>query len=266
MLLAIDVVIRARAATANSARRCHSRLQPVIGHKLPTLPIANRMDFQLDERLRAHGDARATDSRAVKRTAEEVTLISRLRSRAPRWTLLVGAVALTVVAVADGIGFLIFSRAASDPLTRADAVVVLAGEHDGREDYGVELARAGIAPVVVLSDPYKTDDPVMRRLCAGAPGIETICERPPSFTTRGEASMARRLADERQWKRVMVVTWRFHLYRARMIFSQCFSSSPGAVMMRDVPRSYSYDLAQWQQIYLYQYGALAKATAQGPCI
>jgi uncharacterized SAM-binding protein YcdF (DUF218 family) len=73
------------------------------------------------------------------------------------------------------------------------------------------------------------------------------------------------LANVQHWQRVMVVTWRFHLFRARLVFSQCFSNSPGAVVMREVPRQYSYGPVQWEHTYLYQFGALAKAVALGPC-
>ena len=37
--------------------------------------------------------------------------------------------------------------------------------------------------------------------------------------------------------RVVVVTWRYHIPRARIVFKQCFSSEPGAVIMRPAPRT-----------------------------
>jgi uncharacterized SAM-binding protein YcdF (DUF218 family) len=178
----------------------------------------------------------------------------------------VGAAALVALAVLMGIcGIALFTNAKVDPLQRADAVVVLGGEHDGREDYGVELARSGWAPTVVISDAYPENDPVMQRVCKPVPSIEVICARAPSLTTRGEAEMMRRLAAQRSWSKIIVVTWRYHLPRARLIFQQCFSPNSGAVVMEAVPRRYDYSPAHWQFIYAYQYAAFAKAEAMGDC-
>jgi uncharacterized SAM-binding protein YcdF (DUF218 family) len=171
---------------------------------------------------------------------------------------------VAVLVLVGATGFAVFTDATEDPLKRVDAGVVLAGDHDGREDDGVELARRGLAQAVVLSDPYSTSDYVMRHACNEIiPGVEVICARPLTQTTRGEASMVRRLADTRGWRSIIVVSWRFHLPRARMIFSQCFADSPDAVIMRAVPRAYRFNLAEWEYTYLYQYGAMVKALAQG---
>lgn len=162
-------------------------------------------------------------------------------------------------------GTILFARATADPLKRADAIVVLGGEHDGREAYGVKLAEQGYAPTVVLSNPYPIRDKVMQTVCAPRDDIEVICRAPVPSTTRGEAMMTRRLADERGWRSVIVVSWRYHLPRARKIFEECFVTPGDSVIMRDVPRSYPYSVARWQYTYLYQYGGWVKAELQGPC-
>jgi uncharacterized SAM-binding protein YcdF (DUF218 family) len=74
--------------------------------------------------------------------------------------------------------------------------------------------------------------------------------------------MVRQLAVKRRWRPILVVSWRFHLPRARMTFSQCFSDSPEAVTMRAVPCAYRFSLAQREFTYLYQYGCMVKALAQ----
>lgn len=172
-------------------------------------------------------------------------------------------VALTALLGVSGIA--LFTNAKVDPLQHADAVVVLGGEHDGREDYGIQLARSGWAPTVVISDAYGKNDTVMRRVCKPQSRIEVICARAPERTTRGEAEMMHTLAVKRSWSRIIVVTWRYHLPRARLIFRQCFSSNPSAVVMDAVPRRYDYSLARWQFIYAYQYAAFAKAEVMGKC-
>jgi uncharacterized SAM-binding protein YcdF (DUF218 family) len=173
---------------------------------------------------------------------------------------------VTVLLVDMGIsGYLMFTNATEDPLQKADAIIVLGGEHDGREDYAISLARQGLARTVVISNPYGDGDPVMKRVCTSTTRVEVICRSPEPMTTRGEAAMMRQLADQRSWNKIIVLSWRYHLPRARLIFRQCFSDEPGATVMAAVPRRYQYSLLGWEFVYAYQWGGLAKALAQGEC-
>jgi uncharacterized SAM-binding protein YcdF (DUF218 family) len=117
----------------------------------------------------------------------------------------------------------------------------------------------------VVSDPYGADDAVMRRVCSNTADVEVICRRPEPLTTRGEAEMMRRLAQERSWTTIIVISWRYHLPRARLIFRQCFSDRPGSTIMTAVPRRYQYSLLGWEFVYAYQFGGLAKAISLGEC-
>lgn len=162
-------------------------------------------------------------------------------------------------------GTLFFAHARPDPLAKVDAIVVLGGEHDGREAYGLKLAGQGYAPTVLMSDPYGPRDPVMKRYCRRQADIEVICRPPVPSTTRGEALMTRALAEQRGWRSVIVISWRYHLPRARRIFDVCFGAPDRTVIMRDVPRTYRFSVAQWQYTFLYQYGGFVKAEVQGSC-
>ncbi len=162
-------------------------------------------------------------------------------------------------------GTLFFAHARPDPLATVDAIVVLGGEHDGREAYGLKLAGQGYAPTVLMSDPYGPRDPVMKRYCRRQADIEVICRPPVPSTTRGEALMTRALAEQRGWRSVIVISWRYHLPRARRIFDVCFGAPDRSVIMRDVPRTYRFSVAQWQYTFLYQYGGFVKAEVQGSC-
>ena len=174
-------------------------------------------------------------------------------------------VVVVVILVDMGVsGAVVFKRAKVDDLVRADAIIVLGGEHDGREDYGLTLARAGWAPTVVLSNPYRNGDPVMQRVC-NVRDVDVSCIRPDPLTTRGEAEFVRRLADERHWQRVIVISWRYHLPRARLVFQQCFSERPGDAVFAETPRRYQYSWLGWELAYAYQWGGLAKAVVQGRC-
>lgn len=175
-----------------------------------------------------------------------------------------GLVLAMVFAIVGVSGWLVFTEAHEDPVRFVDAVVVLGGEHDGREEYGLELVGGGVAPVLLLSDPYPENDAVMRRVCGTElAAVEIICSRPPELTTRGEARLVRQLANERGWKSVLVVSWRYHLPRARMIFEKCFPAGSLSVSMRGVPTPYDYSLARWEFTYLYQYSSLVKNSVQG---
>ncbi|MCG7592772.1 YdcF family protein [Mycobacterium sp. PSTR-4-N] len=162
-------------------------------------------------------------------------------------------------------GTLWFAHARPDSLTKVDAIVVLSGEHDGREAYGIELANQGYAPTVLISNPHGPRDPVMKRSCQRRATIEVICRPPVPATTRGEALMARALAEQRGWRSVIVISWQYHLPRARRIFDVCFAPPNRTVVMRDVPRTYPFSVAQWQYTFLYQYAAWVKAEVQGSC-
>jgi uncharacterized SAM-binding protein YcdF (DUF218 family) len=93
---------------------------------------------------------------------------------------------------------------------------------------------------VVLSNSYGNNDAMFRQACAsGTPTIAVICFRPYPFTTRGEAIFTQRLAKQHGWKRVIIVSWNYHMIRGRYIFQQCFD---GIVTMQPVPRSYHYSV------------------------
>lgn len=177
----------------------------------------------------------------------------------------IAAVVVIVVLNVTLSGYMLFSNAKVDELQRADAIVVLGGEHDGREDYGLQLARDGWAPTVVLSNPYPAGDAVMQRACRARPDVEVICVRPRLLTTRGEAMVVRTMASERAWQKIIVVSWRYHLPRARMVFRQCYSEQRDATVMAAVPRDYRFSPLQWDVVYAYQFAGFAKAILQGDC-
>lgn len=179
-------------------------------------------------------------------------------------SIVVSAVVAVVVTVGVS-GYLTFARAGVDPAPRADAVVILGGEHDGRELYGIELAKAMAAPVVVLSNPYPVDDPVMRDACTRRAGVEVVCLAPSPTTTRGEALMVRAMAEERHWTKIVVVTWRYHMVRTREVFRECYSSVPDAYAVQAVPGHDDLSTAIWIYTSFYQYLAMAKAAVLGAC-
>lgn len=188
-----------------------------------------------------------------------------------RYRVRIIATAVVVLAATAfyGVGYQLFYRDHSDTLRHADAIVVLGGEHDGREDYGLRLAHEGYAPTVVISNPYShipsensaASIALMNRVCSsGTAQIDVICFVPNPPTTRGEAMEVQRLATQRGWHSVIVISWRYHLMRARYIFGQCFG---GDVIMQSVPRSYPPSIWFWTTEFAYQFGGLGKAAVLG---
>lgn len=109
-----------------------------------------------------------------------------------------------------------------DSPRRADAVVVLAGDHL-RLGKALELMTRQVAPTLVISDGLAPGWREANRLCrGGARGrFRVVCFRPRPYSTRGEARAVARMAAARGWRSVLVVTSTYHVTRARLLFDRC---------------------------------------------
>ncbi|WP_026874863.1 YdcF family protein [Jiangella gansuensis] len=159
-----------------------------------------------------------------------------------RRAVIAAAVLLVVLAVEARL----FVFPPTDTPTRADAIVVFAGPGE-RTAYGWDLARAGLAPAVVVS----IHDP--RRCEPLDDSPEEICVVPSPPTTRGEARMLADLARERGWDHVVVVTAASQSRRARLRIERCYDGELEMVAVRED--------GPFQQLYrvVYENGALLKA-------
>jgi uncharacterized SAM-binding protein YcdF (DUF218 family) len=138
-----------------------------------------------------------------------------------------------------------------DQLEKSDAIVVLSDDnfYADRATRAAELFRQGLAPVVVASGirlrPYAgiselmTHDLVER----GVPKDRVVTFPQDADSTREEAEALRRLAQEKNWKSVIVVTSNYHTRRARYIFGKIFANSV-AVRIASA-RDGDYDPAHW---------------------
>jgi uncharacterized SAM-binding protein YcdF (DUF218 family) len=116
---------------------------------------------------------------------------------------------------------------------RTDAVVVLSGGRKFRLEKGLELVRRNVSDTLVISDGHARGWPEANRLCnGGANGFTVICFTPEPYSTQGEAEGVARLARERGWGSVAVVTSTFHVFRARMLFERCFDGDVEVVGAR----------------------------------
>ena len=136
---------------------------------------------------------------------------------------------------------------------RSNAIVVLGGSGP-RLQKGLALAHAGYAPNQVLSG-------YSRSTCPTTPhGVEVICFIPHPGTTQGEAREIAKLAGERDWRQIIVVSGIPQTTRARLRITRCYHgtllfdpASPGG-------------LGGWVHNVIYEWGALIKAlTLQRGC-
>ena len=83
-----------------------------------------------------------------------------------------------------------------------------------------ELLRRQVASEVVASVPDTEKGWVeLRAWCLRG---RATCFRAQPFTTRGEARYVARLARRRNWRSLIVVTSRYHVTRARLLYSRCY--------------------------------------------
>lgn len=118
-----------------------------------------------------------------------------------------------------------------DRVGRADAVVVLSGSRY-RLPRALELMARGVAPVLVVSDGHRLRPVGQRTVCSSPLPYEVLCPLPDPYSTRGEAQLVARLAQERGWRSLVVVTSRFHLFRTRLLFERCFDGELALVGAR----------------------------------
>jgi uncharacterized SAM-binding protein YcdF (DUF218 family) len=102
----------------------------------------------------------------------------------------------------------------------ADAIVALDGDRPRRVQAAVALASAGLAPVLVL---VRGESIAPELVAARGLPFEVVSFVPDPPTTRGEARAIARLARERGWQRVLVVTSTYHVTRARLIFERALA-------------------------------------------
>jgi uncharacterized SAM-binding protein YcdF (DUF218 family) len=164
-------------------------------------------------------------------------------------------ICLGVIAVACaallGLAWRIDSYGQVEGAVPADALVVLGarvlpgGEPDDslrvRTLKAVRLYQEGIAPYVICTGGVGDNPPAESRVAAdlaitcGVPAEKVLLEE-HSTSTRENAEYAARICRERGWKRVVVVSDPYHLYRARRAFEReglTVSTSPARACRRN---------------------------------
>lgn len=156
-----------------------------------------------------------------------------------------------------------------DSPERVDAIVVVAGSHDDRYVYARSLAEEGVADHILVSQPPSGTGPYAAAIdayCASTPvlardgrRIDVECFAPDVDTTEGETTAATRIARERGYRSLLVVTYWGHVSRVRMYFEPCFD---GPVYVTDTPRPLSRSR---KDALLHETGGYLKAFIKPAC-
>lgn len=156
--------------------------------------------------------------------------------------------------------FLVVQHPTENRLTHSDAVVVLGPPNGDRISTALDILAQGLTTNVVVSLPA----PVFggaNHLCEGPPpGVTVTCFVPSPGTTQGEAEEVGRLARQHGWTSVIVVTSKYHVSRARVIFDRCLSGRVEVVSTHE-----TISAAQWAYQYLYQTAGYLKALIHSSC-
>ena len=120
----------------------------------------------------------------------------------------------------------------NEPAAHADAILVLGDDnfYGDRATEAAQLFRQGVAPVVVASGRRLRPGAGMSELIEhdlierGVPKENVLRFPHDADNTREEAVALRRLAKEKGWKSVVVVTSNYHTRRVRYIFQKVFPS------------------------------------------
>jgi uncharacterized SAM-binding protein YcdF (DUF218 family) len=196
------------------------------------------------------------------------------------------AVVLLLCAIAGGWFILNGGRYLQheDSLVPADAIFVLAGTRAERPLEAVDLYRAGYAPWIVLSpgriEPaeawlsqrgvrFPSQAALVRAVMAqlGVPAAAVIVADRSVDNTAQEATLLRRLAQDRGWRRVIVVTSKYHTRRAGFAFRRALKGAGVELVFRashyDMAdpahwwryrQDYRFVIEEWQKLIMYRLG------------
>jgi uncharacterized SAM-binding protein YcdF (DUF218 family) len=145
---------------------------------------------------------------------------------------LVGVAALALVGAGCALTARYVVWPSSDEPRRADGLIVLAGGGGERLPEAMRLMEEGAADVLVVSHGRRAGWVEANRLCDGEAPYEVVCFTPTPDRTQGEARAVGRLARERGWDSLLVVTSRYHIKRATMLVRRCFDGDVRGVGAR----------------------------------
>ena len=152
--------------------------------------------------------------------------------------------------------------AVNDPLMKADAILVLGGTLAERPLEAADLFKEGYAPLIVVTrgpaDPaiprlrrlgieIETEFDLNRRILLGVGVPEEALITPDRIhdNTAEEAQTLRELVDRHGWRRVIVVTSKFHLRRSGLAMGRALRGTRTEIIRRGSRHDESQPEAWW---------------------
>ena len=161
----------------------------------------------------------------------------------------VAAVVLVAFAVSTARWFVWPSLDTPHP---ADAIIVFGGS-GGRYEKGLAMARAGLAPNLLMSLEGIDD-----RCRVAIPGVRVSCFLPAPLTTQGEARYLAAVTRQNGWRRVIVVVTTTQATRARIRIRRCYGGSLQvvgvALPLLKRPYAVAYEWAAMMKAFTIQRG------------
>jgi uncharacterized SAM-binding protein YcdF (DUF218 family) len=175
--------------------------------------------------------------------------------------------ALVLLAIAGGAWFVVYGGRYlqhEDPLVKADAIFVLAGSRLERPLEAVDLFKEGYAPVIVLSpgrpEPseervrargirFPTDAELVRDVMVqlGVPAAAILATDGFVDNTAQEANLLRAMVRARGWRRVIVITSKYHTRRSGFAFRRALEGTGAQPVVR-ASRHDTSDPARWWRL------------------
>jgi uncharacterized SAM-binding protein YcdF (DUF218 family) len=171
-----------------------------------------------------------------------------------------------------------------DPLRKADAIFVLAGTRLERPLEAVELYKEGFAPVIVLSPgrPEPGERLLRERgvrfllevelqrdalVQLGVPAAAVVATNGSVDNTAQEANLLRAMVEANHWKRVIIVTSKYHTRRSAFAFQRGLEGTGAQPLIRasrfdpsDPARwwrnrsDFRFAVSEWQKLIAYRLG------------
>jgi len=171
-----------------------------------------------------------------------------------------------------------------DPLQKADAIFVLAGTRLERPLEAVELYKEGFAPVIVLSPgrpepgerllrergirfPLEVELQRDALVQLGVPAAAVVATAGYVDNTAQEANLLRAMVEANHWKRVIIVTSKYHTRRSAFAFRRGLEGTGAQPLIRasrfdpsDPARwwrnrsDFRFAGSEWQKLIAYRLG------------
>ncbi|HVN67339.1 MAG TPA: YdcF family protein [Candidatus Sulfotelmatobacter sp.] len=142
----------------------------------------------------------------------------------------------------------------SDPLVKADAIVVLAGDSNGeRVTTGVQLFRLGFAPYILMSGgPLSWQltfaEWMKKQALAGGVPAGRILLQDRSQSTLEDAKFSLPIVERHGFRSIILVTSPQHTRRAGRVFRKVFGRAGIKVIVRPAARS-AFNPDHWWRRY-----------------